>query len=142
RVETEAAAREPGVLAVITGTDIQNDAGIREYYGAQRADQPVLAIGKVRYAGEPIAIVIAESQHIAERAAESVYGIYDELPYVTSEIEARRPGAPIIHEQWPDNSCGEWRLEHGDVDAGMRQADRVYEATYHSPPASHVPMEP
>jgi len=141
-VQTDEALREPGVITVITGADIQQDPGIHEYYGAQRADQPVLAIGKVRYAGEPIAIVIAESQHQAERAAELVYGEYEELAYVTSEVQARQPGAPVIHEEWPDNGCGQWRLEHGDIDSGMRRADRIYSATYHSPAASHVPMEP
>ncbi|HEX5496632.1 MAG TPA: hypothetical protein VFX70_18885, partial [Mycobacteriales bacterium] len=60
-VDTAEAGRQRGVLAVLTGADLAADPGIDPYYGAQRADQPVLAIGTARYAGDPVALVVAET---------------------------------------------------------------------------------
>lgn len=141
-VDTSQAAKAPGVLAVLTGADLDTDPGIDPYYGAQRADQPVLAIGKARYAGDPVALVVAETREQAEDAAVLVDTDYAELPHVLDEVRAGQPGAPLVHDAWPDNNCGRWRLRHGDVERGLAESDRVYHAVYRSPPASHVPMEP
>ena len=141
-ISVDEALAQPGVLAVLTGAQLEADPGVDPYFGAQRADQPVLAIGKARYAGDPVAIVIAETKRQLEQALPFVDVDYRELDFVVDEVEAGLPGAPVIHEQWPDNSCGSWSLRHGDCDAGMAKADRVYSAVYHSPTASHVPMEP
>ena len=140
--QLEDALAMPGVVAVLTGEDLANDDGIDPYFGTPRPDQPVLAIGKARYAGDPVALVIAETAAQAAAAAPFVDVDYEELPYVVDAVEAARPGAPVIHEQWPDNNCGSWRLRHGDCDAAMAQADHVFSETYYSTPASHVPMEP
>lgn len=135
------AQQADGVLAVVTGADLA-DLPIDPWFGEQRKDQPVLAIDRVRYAGEPVALVVAESARQAADAAELVFVDYDELPFVVDAVEAGKDGAPTIHEAWPGNGCGDWRLERGDVDAALAGAHRVYRGTYHTPTASHVPMEP
>ena len=115
---------------------------INPYFGAQRPDQAVLAIDKARYAGDPVAIVIATTERAAAAAIPFVDVEYEELPYVVSEVESSRPGAPVVHDDRPDNNVATWRLKHGDFNEGMASADHVYSDVYYSPPASHVPMEP
>lgn len=141
-VHTDEARRQPGVLAVVTGADLQADPGVDPYYGAQRSDQPILAIDKARYAGDPVALVVAQTQRQADSAAVLVDVEYAELPYVVDEMTAGEDGAPAVHDAWPDNECGSWRLSHGDIERGLAEAEHVYHGVYHSPPASHVPMEP
>ena len=140
--DVEDALAMPGVLAVVTGADIADDERIDPYFGTPRADQPLLALGKVRYAGEPVAIVVAETREQATEAASFVDVDYEELPYVTDADEAVKPGAPQIHDRWPDNNTGSWKLRHGDCAGALEQAAHVFSDTYYSPPASHVPMEP
>ncbi|MGH9270103.1 MAG: xanthine dehydrogenase family protein molybdopterin-binding subunit, partial [Ilumatobacteraceae bacterium] len=141
-IDTSEAAAAPGVLATLTGADLDADPGVDPWFGAQRADQPVLCIGTARYNGDPVALVVAETATQAREAALLVDVDYEELPYVVDEIEAAADGAVAVHDGQPGNVCGSWRLRHGDVERGLEQADRVYDAVYHSPPASHVPMEP
>lgn len=141
-VHTAEALRHPGVLAVVTGADLQADPGVDPWYGAQRPDQPVLAVDRARYAGDPVALVVADTPRQAEDAALLVDVDYAELPYVVDETAAGDDGAPVVHDAWPDNECGSWRLRHGDVERGLAESAHVYHGVYHSPPASHVPMEP
>lgn len=141
-VHVEDALAMPGVIAVITGADIASDTGIDPYFGTPRPDQPVLAIDKARYAGDPVAIVVAETVEQATAALPFVDVEYEELPYVVDADEAAAPGAPVIHDNWPDNNCGSWKLRHGDCDGALAEADHVFSGVYYSPPASHVPMEP
>lgn len=132
----------PGVVAVVTGADVATDPSLDPWFGTPRPDQPVLALDKVRYAGEPVAVVVAETGAQAEHAATLVDVTYDELPFVVDATEAAAHGAPSLHDRWPDNGCGSWKLRHGDCDAALASADLVLDGTYYSPPASHVPMEP
>jgi CO/xanthine dehydrogenase Mo-binding subunit len=141
-VEVGEAASRPGVLAVITGRDVADMLGKNPLFGGQRDDQPVLAIDKARYAGEPVALVVAESERTAAEAAALVSVDYEELPYVEDARAAMEAGAPCLHDQWPGNDCGTWRLRRGDIEAGWRGSDHLYEHTYVSPSASHLPMEP
>lgn len=141
-VAVDEALAMPGVLAVLTGADIDRDPGIDPYFGTPRADQPVLAIDKALYAGDPVAIVVAETAAQAADAVPFVDVDYDELPFVVDASEAARPGAPVLHQDRPDNNCASWRLRHGDCDRAMAEADQVFTGVYYSPPASHVPMEP
>jgi carbon-monoxide dehydrogenase large subunit len=108
-INTLEAKKIPGVVAVITGADIEDKI--------QPLPHPVvvpnlpgrfpkhwsLAVGKVRYHGEPLAVIVATSKYIAEDAAELVEVEYQELPYVGSPEAADAPSAPRIHEEWPDN---------------------------------------
>lgn len=141
-LHAEEALAMPGVIAVLTGADLAAHAGIDPYYGNPRADQPVLCIDKARYVGDPVALVVAETEREASDAVALVDVEYEELPYVVDAVEAAKPGAPVLHDDRPDNNVASWRLRHGDCDAAMRRADRIYTNTYYSPAASHVPMEP
>lgn len=139
-VDVADALASPGVVAVVTGRDLVA-AGIDPHFGAMRADQPAIAVDRARYAGEPVAVVVATERWLAREAAALVDVEYDELPHVVDEREADAPGAPVLHDAHPGNECGDWRLEHGDVDAAFAAAHRVYEGVYRTPPAHHVPME-
>ena len=97
-ISTEAAEAIPGVVAVVTGDDLENADWISPYVGPAFRDQPVLAIGKVRYVGEPVAAVIAERPDIASLAATEVVVECDKLRSVTDVNKARKKTAPLLHE--------------------------------------------
>ena len=142
-VDISRAQASEGVLRVITGADIAAAAEIpNPLFGLARRDQPPLAMEKVRYAGDPVALVVADTPANARAAAESVMIDYDELPFVVDPEQALASGAPVLHELWPGNECGEWRLETGDTDGAMAAAEHLFESEYHSPMASPVPFEP
>ena len=142
---------------MITGDDLLA-AGLRPYYGHVILDHPVLAIGKVRFHGEPVALVVAESRREAAEAAELVDVDYDELPSVTDALEALAPGAPILHEERGErvgdegmdggeaglvgNVCSLAELEWGDVDAAFKTAAVVVEGEYRYPMLYGYAMEP
>lgn len=143
RIDAGAAREMEGVVAVLSGEDIARAPEIpNPYFGLARRDQPPLAVGKALYAGDPVVLVVAQSPASARAAAEAVVVDYTELPYVTDPEAASRPGAPVLHEEWPGNECGEWKLQRGDVESAMAGAARVFEAVYSSPMASPVPFEP
>jgi CO/xanthine dehydrogenase Mo-binding subunit len=141
-VETEFAMSTPGVLAVITGADAYNLLGPAMFHGESRADQPVLALGRVRYAGEPVALVVADNREVAEQAVRDVDVEIDELPYVVDHDAAGLPGAPQLHEEWPLNDSGSWKLVLGDAEAAMARAAHVHTQTYRTPAVNHAAMEP
>jgi CO/xanthine dehydrogenase Mo-binding subunit len=141
-VDASEALAMPGVITVVTGKTLGEIPLASHYYGEGRKDQPIVAIDKVRYVGDPVAIVIAESEHIANEAAQFVDVEYDELPWVANAEDAALPGATIIHDSWPDNNCGSWKLRHGDIERGWAESDFIYENTFSSPTANHVTMEP
>src|SRR5207245_13309 len=93
KVDTSKAAKLRVVRAVITGADIPP-----VLTGLRMKDMPVLACDRVRYVGEPIAAVAADSAEIAEEALNLIDVQYQELPYVTDPVEAIRPGAPVLHD--------------------------------------------
>lgn len=130
-----------GVVAVLTGEDMVRDIP-NPTFGLVRRDQPALAMDKVRYVGDPVALVLAESYSSARAAAELVLVDYDELPYVVESEQALAPNAPLIHDDWLGNECGEWKLETGDVDGAMGDAAHVFTHMYTSPMVNAVPFEP
>jgi CO/xanthine dehydrogenase Mo-binding subunit len=155
-VDVTEAARQPGVVTVLTGADLL-DGSIRPLFGPVFRDQPVLAIDKVRYVGEPIAAVAAVSVQAARRAAALVEAEYEELPAVFTPVEALADGAPVLHEgsdeQAPGyadivlhgrdgNVCNMFRLRKGEGLDGFRYADRVFEHEFSTPSVQHVSMEP
>src|SRR5204862_8250728 len=97
-IERDAAAASPGVLRVITGDDLLA-AGLTPYYGHVVLDHPVLAIERVRFHGEPVAVVVAETKREAAEAAELVDVSYEDLPAVIDADEALKPDAPVLHER-------------------------------------------
>ena len=104
-------------------------------------DQDFIAIDKVRFDGELVAVVVAENLRTAQRALEKIRVEYEPLPAVFDATEALDPGAPILHEERGTNLLLEDSLAWGDIEEGFRQADRVFEETYISPSMFHHPME-
>jgi aerobic carbon-monoxide dehydrogenase large subunit len=135
-VDTAAAARAPGVVAVFTGADMQAESigglpcgwQIHNKDGTPMAEppHPVLAVGKVRHVGDPVAVVIAETRQQAKDAAEQIAVEYEDLPAVAGLREAVAPGAPLVHDDVPGNICYDWHL--GDkalVDQAFAKAAKV-----------------
>ena len=106
---------------------------------ARPAFQPVLAEDRVRFQGEPVVAVAAETPEAAALAAERVHVDYEELPGVYDPLDALAPGAPEVHVG--GNLLHRWRLRRGDIDEGFRRADVTVEHTYHTPFIDHAYME-
>ncbi len=155
-IDVAAARAMPGVFAVYTGEDIR--ALIPEpYYGPAFHDQPILALDKVRYVGEPVAVVLAADPHVAEAAAQTIVADYDELPAVYDEVEAMTSTA-VVHEvlkpagTFPDlkhlkdkrdtNIALDFHLRRGDVAKAFAAADHVFEHTFRTQQVLHLPLEP
>ena len=155
-IDVEAARSFPGVHAIITGADVV--ALIPDpYYGPAFHDQPILAVDKVRYVGESVAVVLAHDPHVAEEAAQLITADYEELPAVYDEREAMTSAA-IVHDEirpagtFPDlkhlvgrrntNVAIDFHLERGNAAGAMAGAARVFEHTFTTQQAAHVPLEP
>ena len=156
RIDVSAARAVEGVHRVVTGEDIR--AVIPDpYYGPAFHDQPILALEKVRYVGEPVAAVLAADPHIAEEAAQQIVVEYEELPAVYDEIEAMHSKA-IVHEvlkpagTFPDlkhlegrratNIALDFHLQRGDAARAFAEADHVFEHTFRTQQVLHLPLEP
>jgi CO/xanthine dehydrogenase Mo-binding subunit len=149
RVDATKARQIPGVHAVITAEDIPD-----RRWGRALEDMPVLARGKVRYIGEPIAAVAAEDPDIAEEAALAVEVEYDELPAIFDPREAMKPDAVRIHDDVtqykglpqpaPDtpNTMSHPVWSKGDVEAGFRQSDVIIEHEFYTQPQHQGHLEP
>ncbi|HEY7416596.1 MAG TPA: xanthine dehydrogenase family protein molybdopterin-binding subunit, partial [Ktedonobacteraceae bacterium] len=144
----------PDNSVLLTSNDVR-DLG---KYGSQIKDQTVLAIDRVRFAGDPVAAVAAPTPHEAEEALDLIDVTYEELPAVFDATEAIAECAPLVHEQLAisdndaayfgmrpqpgTNICHRFRIRHGNIDEGFQQADTIVEETYHTASAQHAPMEP
>src|SRR6185503_2868807 len=104
-------------------------------------DQPFIAIDKVRFNGEVVAIVAAESLRAAQQAVDLIDVSYEPLPHVYDGREALGPGAPLLHEKKGINLLLEDKLQWGDIERGFKEAERVFEESYTSPAMFHHPME-
>jgi carbon-monoxide dehydrogenase large subunit len=145
RVELGVALRLPGVVAAYTGPRIHTLAKpIRTPFGSstyRESDYPILAVGKVRFVGEPVVAVVAESRYRAEDAAGFVEVDYRQLdPVVTAEA-ATAPSAPVVHDELPGNLYADERQAYGDVDAAKARAVYVVEGTFHTQRSAAVPLE-
>lgn len=157
RIDTSAALAFEGVEAVITGEDIRAMIP-NPYYGPAFHDQPILALDKVRYVGEPVAVVLASDPQIAEEAADLIEVEYEDLEAVFNEVEAAKPGAPIIHDflkpagtftdlkhlkgRSGTNIALDAKVCRGDVEKGFAESDQVFEHVFRTGKVTHVPMEP
>jgi aerobic carbon-monoxide dehydrogenase large subunit len=146
-VDASQALALDGVLAVITPNDV---AHLPRVSTGPVVDMPLLAQGKVRYAGEAVAAVIAETEEIAELAVDLVQIEYDDLPAALDPEEAMQPGAPAVHdpgegvighENLERNICWRRDLKVGDVDAAFRNADLVVSERFRTSRAHAMPME-
>src|SRR5438552_3213471 len=135
RIDTRAARALPGVIAVLTAHDVPRNEQRMELPGRMAeatagsvlATQPVLAVSRVRFQGEPVVAIAAESPEIADRAADLVEIEYEEVPGVFDPVEALRPGAAEVHDG--GNVLRRWHLRKGDVGEGFRRADVIVEHT-------------
>jgi CO/xanthine dehydrogenase Mo-binding subunit/aerobic-type carbon monoxide dehydrogenase small subunit (CoxS/CutS family) len=138
-IDTGQAEALPGVHAVLTAKDIPG----RLNHGLVQHDWPALARDKVRYVGDPVAIVAAHTAEIAAAALGLIRVEYDPLPVVDSPENALKQDAPILHEGWETgNLLKHIKVRHGDIEAGLAQADVVVERTYHTATTEHAFLEP
>ncbi len=154
-IDTAAALKRPGVLAVLTGDAL---AGLHPYYGHAVKDHPLLAIGKVRFVGEPVAAVIAEDELSAQEALDDLFVEYEELTAILSVDAALAPGAAAIHDQdyragnfrgfndqsleSKGNICQEVHIAWGDVETAFASAAHVVEGEFYFPMVYAYAMEP
>jgi selenium-dependent xanthine dehydrogenase len=136
KVDTANAARLPGVVAAITAEDVP---GARNH-GLAREDWPVLAHDKVRYLGDAIALVAAETEAAASEALGLITVTYEPLPVVSSAEEAFEEGAPLVHEE--GNIVEHIHLSRGDIQSGFEEADLTVEEEYRTPRGDHAFLEP
>lgn len=145
RVDTSSAADLAGVLAVLTARDVP----INEY-GLMFPDQPVLCgpgsdkagADRVRFIGDQVALVIAESEAIARQALQLIRVDYEDLPVLSDPQKAMRAGAPQLHPDYPNNIICESKIRKGDLEAGFAAADVIVEADYVTPFQEHLFLQP
>jgi CO/xanthine dehydrogenase Mo-binding subunit len=156
RVAAARAEKLPGVFAVITRDDQRRIA----MFGAAYKDQTIVAVDKVRYAGDPVAAVAAIDERTAAEALALIEVEYEDLPAVTSLDEALAPGAVLVHEASASggelmgqryeapkefsgtNLCYRFSYAKGDVEDGFKKSDHVFEDTFTFPRVQHFSMEP
>ncbi len=146
-IDASAAMALPGVAAVITAADIPEIAQLptRESADADElrpARHPALATDKACYAGQPVAIVLAENIYTAEDAVELVNVDYEILPAVIDPLEATAEGAPVIHEQLGTNVVLRTVNAGGDLDGAFESADCVIRQHFGVQRLAPAPMEP
>ena len=147
-INTAKARRLPGVLDVLTSQDMKDQVGdIITAWAIPNANlktpaYPPLAREVVRYAGEAVAVVVAESPFIAENARDLVEVEYDSLPVVTDVETATKPGRAPLHGDAPDNVAFKWILAGGDVDKVFQEADVVVSQRFVNQRLQPTAMEP
>ncbi len=146
--DTAAAERMPGVRCVLTGDDFGDGK-----MGAFFKDEGPIAKGKVRYAGEPVAVVAAEDEGTARAAAQLIGVDYEELPALLDPDQALAPGAPLIHEdfgsyfkvfepEWQGNMFSQAEIAQGDIGRGFAESDVVVEGAFETQSQYHLSIEP
>jgi CO/xanthine dehydrogenase Mo-binding subunit/aerobic-type carbon monoxide dehydrogenase small subunit (CoxS/CutS family) len=128
----------PGVVAVLTAKDIPGEHN----HGLVIYDWPVMVdVGeRIRYVGDALAIVAAETQDIAERAAGLIEAEFDLQPIISDPVQARRPDVPQIHAN--GNLLKHIKVRKGDMELGFAESDIILEHTFHTPITEHAFLEP
>lgn len=136
RVDTSAALEMSGVRAVLTARDVpgENQVGLID------RDQPLLPDERIRYTGDAVALVVADTAAIAREAARSVRVDAKEIPAVFDAEEAMSPDAPKVHEG--GNVLLQYKVRKGDVEAGFDEADIVVERSFRTHHQEHAYLEP
>jgi len=154
-IDTSQASALPGVIAIFTAADVP----VNEF-GLQWRDQPVLcgplppsalSSGEtsgvqadiVRYEGDRVAVIVAETEAIAAKARELVGVEYEDLPAVHAATEALKPDAPRLHPERGDSNICVWdKIRKGDVESAFARADIIVESEYHTPYQEHAYLQP
>jgi len=152
-IDTAAAAAMPGVVAVLTGPELDD---LDPYWGHAIKDRPILAMDRVRFVGDPIAAVAAEDEATAEAALREIVVDYEELPVAGTIAEAIAEDAPLIHEgalrpglfhglgKLPEregNVCYRYRLDAGSTELAEAEAELTVEGEYEFPAVYQYAME-
>jgi CO/xanthine dehydrogenase Mo-binding subunit len=145
RLDTSKAEALEGVIAVFTAKDVP----VNEY-GLGTPDQPVLCgpgsskpfAERVRFVGDQVAIVIAETEEIAAKGRDLIAVDYEDLPVVTDIEEAMRPEAPLLHPELESNVFTHYRIRKGDVDEAFARSDVIVEGEYRTPAQEHAYLQP
>jgi carbon-monoxide dehydrogenase large subunit len=134
RIDLSRAKASPGVRGVFTGKDLA-DGGVNAipvgwlHPGLKTTDFRAIAVDRVRHAGEAVAVVVADSALAARDAAELVEVEYDELPVVVEAVKALQPGAPVVHDNAPDNRCFHWEIgDKAKTEAALKGAAKIVRA--------------
>jgi CO/xanthine dehydrogenase Mo-binding subunit len=148
RIDITEAERLAGVRRIIRGADVPvNLNTLLSLINFGKDDEPSLAVDKVRYKGEPILAIVADSEREAFEAIAKVRIDYEPLPAVFDVEDALKPGAPVVNETYPKNTFtyhetyDHQRLRFGDADAALATADHVLEQRYQMSPIEHAPTE-
>jgi CO/xanthine dehydrogenase Mo-binding subunit len=136
RIEIDEALRVPGVEKIFTSKDIPG----KNLVGTINKDQPILASDRVRYVGDPVALVAAKTEEVAEEASKKLALVYEDLPSITHPEEALQPHAPLIHEK--GNLLLEFHVIKGDSQKGFKEAEVTIEETYTTTWVDHAYLEP
>jgi len=136
----------PGVVAVLTGENLKGAIGpvpcAAQLPDMKMALRSPLATDRVRFVGEPVAVVIATDRYLARDAADLVEVDYEPMSPVVDPVKAMSKNAPVIHPQYKDNVAFRWELEGGDIKKTFKQADRVVRQRMTNQRLIPVPMEP
>lgn len=145
KIDAEAALKAPGVIGVLTARDMPGLKTIPmrtgKVPGLERSLQRPIATDKVRYVGEPVAVLVAENRYVAEDALELIDVEYEQLDVVTDPREAIKSGAPTLHEAVPDNIAANFLVNVGEVDRAMAEAEAVLEEEFSAQRHGAVPLE-
>ncbi len=149
RIDASEAERSEGVKRVIVAADVAvNLNTLLSLLNFGKDDEPALAHDKVRYKGEPIVAVVAETERQAFAAIEKIRVDYEVLPHVLDVEDAIRPEAPVVNEVYPGNLFeyhdlyDHQKLRFGDVEAAFARAEHVIEGRYQMSPIEQAPTEP
>ena len=158
RIDVAKARAVPGVRAVLIGSDIQGSLDLIPHFGPIVRDQPVLAIDKVRFVGEPVAAVAADHPEAALEAVRLIDVEYEELPAVFDVEAALAPDSPLLHSgqrrlgellasdivdtHVDTNICNHFKLRKGALDSVLESCAHVFKDTFETPPLQHVSLEP
>jgi aerobic carbon-monoxide dehydrogenase large subunit len=146
RVDVDAARKQPGIVAVLTGHDLAPvTAPLRiapPIDGLLPMEMSTLPTDKVRFVGDPVACVIGEQRDQVEDACTLVDVAYEPLPAVIDPERAQDPGLPLVDETIPANRAYAGVFASGEVAAALSAADRVVEVRFHQGRQTHVPLEP
>ncbi|MCG2785382.1 MAG: xanthine dehydrogenase family protein molybdopterin-binding subunit [Anaerolineae bacterium] len=145
KIDLDEAAAVPGVIAIFTAKDVPNNE-----YGLIMPDQPVLCgpgsnkpyAERVRWVGDQVAIVVADSEPIAAQARDLIRVEYEDLPVVTDMLAAMEADAPLLHPDKGSNVILRYRIRKGDVEAAFKKADVIVEGVYDTPMQEHAYLQP
>jgi len=145
-VDTSKAQNAPGVVMVLTGADLKGAIGpvpcAAQIPDMKMALRPVLAHDRVRFVGEPVAVVVATDRYAARDAVDLIEVDYEPLTPVVNPEKAVEKGAPVLHEQYTDNIAYRWELEGGDVQGAFKSADKIIKQRIVNQRLIPVAMEP